>query len=80
MTGTPTSDVAEDEGWRADPGWRLTWHRADAFPEEDAPQAPTGDAELSQPPNWATLYSAGRPVAVWFRPSVPRATVGADDG
>lgn len=59
--------------WQADPGWMLAeydaaeWGRRGVKP----PDTPPGDAELAQPPIWATLYVGGRPVATWFREVVP---------
>jgi len=61
--------------WREDPGWKLTWYRADLYSESTAPDKPTAEAELSQPDTWATLYDGACPAAIWWRPSGPRSTV-----
>jgi hypothetical protein len=60
--------------WRDDPGWKIVaflpafWTKA-GF--EEVPDRPTDNAELAQPPIWASLYDERRVVATWWRPRVP---------
>lgn len=60
----PTTD------WRDDPGWKLTAYAPELWSEADAPDRPTAEAELAQPPVWASLYVDGKMVATWRRPRV----------
>jgi hypothetical protein len=76
----PESEEAIKQDWRDDPGWRLAWYRAELWSEADAPNQPTAEAELANPPIWASLYDGGQIVATWSRSragasSGPSATV-----
>jgi len=67
--------------WRDDPGWRLVSYAPGLWSDADAPNRPTAEAELANPPIWASLYDGGQIVATWRRPvaadeaSDPSATV-----
>jgi hypothetical protein len=68
--------------WRSDPRWRLILYDPERFDDvKKVPVTPTPQAELAQPPVWASLYEGNRIVATWWRPSAPtepRATVVAE--
>ncbi len=57
---------AEKVDWRDDPAWRLVEWLPDCFGEP--PPKPTPEAELAQPPIWASEIRDGRIVATWHRP------------
>ena len=53
--------------WRDDPNWRLAYYDASAFDGKIPSHRPDDDAELAQPPLYATTYRGGVPVAHWDR-------------
>lgn len=70
MTGE-SDRAATPASWRDDPGWRLVQYAPDLWSESDAPDKPTPEAELANPPVWASLYDGSRIVATWRRLIVP---------
>lgn len=57
---------SEITGWRADPLWRLVSYDPSYF-TAPPPNVPLPNAELAQPPAWASLYDGCRIVATWSR-------------
>jgi hypothetical protein len=64
-----------DVAWRDDPAWRLVEYDAGYWAASAAspPARPPHEAELAQPPVWASLYARWNgklaAVATWYRPA-----------
>lgn len=59
--------MTEPTDWREDPAWRLIDYDHEHWGEQQPPTKPPPEAELAQPPAWASLYVGRRMVATWGR-------------